>query len=51
MKNTNSFHFNTKPQILKSLLFYREARPQSTWECALIYLVALSRQVQCNKDG
>lgn len=40
MKNMNSFHFNTKLQILKSLLFYGEAMSRSTWDRALIYLVA-----------
>lgn len=31
-KNMNSFHLNTKPQILKTFLFYGQARVQSTWE-------------------
>lgn len=39
MKNTNSFHLNTKSQILKSLLFSGKARLQSTWERALSYLM------------
>lgn len=41
LTNVNSSHFNGKFQILKSSLFYGEARLQPSWEHALIYLAPL----------